>query len=128
MAAEFALLLDLGIIAIFGTLLAYFSRLIRQPIIVAYIIAGLIIGPIGLGLITDSVNIAILSELGIAFLLFTIGIETDVSKLLRIGKTIVIGAVLQVALTIFVAFEAMQFLGVGFVEAMYVALIVAFSS
>ena len=128
MAAEFALLLDLGIIAIFATLLAYFSRLIRQPIIVAYIIAGLIIGPIGLGLITDSVNIAILSELGIAFLLFTIGIETEVSKLLRIGKTIVIGAVLQVALTIFATFEAMQFFGVGFTEATYVALIVAFSS
>src|SRR3989338_7026341 len=128
MAAEFALLLDLWIIAIFATLLAYFSRLIRQPIIVAYIIAGLIIGPIGLGLITDSVNIAILSELGIAFLLFTIGIETEVSKLLRIGKTIVIGAVLQVALTIFATFEAMQFFGVGFTEATYVALIVAFSS
>ncbi len=128
MAAEFALLLDLGIIAIFATILAYVSRLIRQPIIVAYIIAGLIIGPIGFGLITDSVNIAILSELGIAFLLFTIGIETEVSKLLRIGKTIVIGAILQVALTIFATFAAMQFLGVGFVEAMYVALIVAFSS
>src|SRR3989338_6288796 len=116
MAAEFALLLDLGIIAIFATLLAYLSRLIRQPIIIAYIIAGLVIGPIGLGLITNSANIAILSELGIAFLLFTIGIETDVSKLLRVGKTVVIGGALQVLLTVFVAFGAMQFLGIGFAE------------
>lgn len=126
--AQFALLFDLGIIALFATILAYISRAVKQPIIVAYIIAGLIIGPIGLGLITDSANIAILSELGIAFLLFTIGIETEVSKLLRIGKTIVIGAVLQVALTVFATFTVMQFLGVGFTEAVYVALIVAFSS
>ena len=50
-------LFDIGLILVVSTLLAYTARLLRQPLLVAYVLAGIIIGPIGLGLIQSSEEI-----------------------------------------------------------------------
>ena len=71
---------DIGFIVIISTLFAYLARFLRQPLIPAYIIAGIILGPY-LGLITNTEIINNLSEIGIAFLLFIVGLEIDIKKL-----------------------------------------------
>jgi Kef-type K+ transport system membrane component KefB len=80
------LLHDIGICVIAATVLAFIARFLRQPLILAYIGAGLIIGPPGFKLIKDGESIAHISELGLAFLLFIVGLEIDLKHLIKSGK------------------------------------------
>lgn len=141
MAVEgLTLLLDLGIILLAATALNFVARLLNQPSLLAYIAAGIIVGPIGLGSlgltfagvpigVTTTEEILILSELGVAFLLFSIGIESNFSKLAELGKIAVIGSVVQVALTAMLVFLFNNFLGIlSFEQSVYLGLIMAFSS
>ncbi len=70
-------------------MLAHFSR---QPLILAYLIAGFLIGPFGMGLVKSQKSISIISELGLIFMLFMIGLEIDLKKIVRAGKVIVFAA------------------------------------
>ena len=65
---------DIGFILIIATILAFIAKFLKQPLIPAYILTGLIIGPF-FGLITNSDIITTMSEIGIAFLLFIVGLE-----------------------------------------------------
>jgi Kef-type K+ transport system membrane component KefB len=123
----FGLIIDLGIIVIFATVLAILGKLLKQPSIIMYIVAGLIIGPIGLNLITD-VSIPLISELGVAFLLFAIGIQTDFSKIKSFGKFVILGAITQVLVTAGIAIIGARILGMDALASIYLGLILAFSS
>tara|TARA_Y100000310_G_scaffold314887_1_gene364736 strand:- start:185 stop:1897 length:1713 start_codon:yes stop_codon:yes gene_type:complete len=122
------LLIDLGFMLIAAAFAGYFARFIRQPLIPSYIIAGLLLGPIGFGLISDIEVINHISEIGIMFLLFIVGMEMDLKKLKKVGWVTVITGIAQVTLT----FTAGYFIGLrlGFdpLNAIYAGLIVAFSS
>jgi Kef-type K+ transport system membrane component KefB len=123
------ILFDIGLVLIFAAAAAYFAKAIRQPLIPAYIIAGIILGPLGLSMIHDTEIIHVIAEIGIIFLLFIVGIEMDLNKLKSVGWTSVIVGSLQVVLT-FIAgyFIALQFLGFDSVNAVYAGLVLAFSS
>ena len=70
-------------------LLAHFSR---QPLILSYLIAGFFIGPFGMGWVKSQESISIISELGLIFMLFMIGLEIDLKKIVRAGKVILFAA------------------------------------
>src|SRR5438128_4279761 len=70
-------------------LLAHFSR---QPLILAYLVAGFIIGPFGMGWVKSQESISIISELGLIFMLFMIGLEIDLKKIIRAGPVILFAA------------------------------------
>jgi Kef-type K+ transport system membrane component KefB len=70
-------------------LLAHFSR---QPLILAYLIAGFFIGPFGMGWVKSQESIQIISELGLIFMLFMIGLEIDLKKIIRAGRVILFAA------------------------------------
>ena len=80
------ILYDIGLAIVAATALAYVARLLRQPLLLAYIGAGLLIGPPGLGLVHSEEAIAELSELGLAFLMFIVGLEIDLKKLVSSGR------------------------------------------
>ncbi|MBL7101048.1 MAG: cation:proton antiporter [Nanoarchaeota archaeon] len=122
------LFFSIGLIIILATFLGYLAKLIRQPLIPAYITAGVILGPLGLGLIHDEEAIKSLSEIGIAFLLFIVGLEIDLKKLKTVSLVSTFGGILQVALTFIFGFLIAVFLGFNQITAIYVGLIVAFSS
>ncbi len=138
--AGFGLLVDLGLILFFATLLNFIAKYFNQPSILAFIIAGILIGPFGLGSlgieingvelgITNNEQIAVLSELGIAFLLFYVGIDSNVSKIRELGKVAVVGTTLQVLITIAFVVIANALLGVlSFQQALYLGAIMSFSS
>ena len=71
---------DIGFIIMIATIGGFFARLIKQPLIPFYVIAGLFLGPI-FGLVANKEIILTLSEFGIAFLLFIVGLEIDFKKL-----------------------------------------------
>src|SRR5262249_62151188 len=70
-------------------LLAHFSR---QPLILAYLVAGFFIGPFGMGWVKSQESIAVISELGLIFMLFMIGLEIDLKKIVRAGPVILFAA------------------------------------
>ena len=119
---------DIGIIIIIATLLAYLARLLRQPLIPAYILAGLFIGPFGLGLIKDIEFVKTISEIGIAFLLFVVGLELDIKKLKNIGAIATFGTLIQVGFLTFVGYSIGITLGFTPLNSVYIGLLIAFSS
>ncbi len=125
---EIALLYDMGVIVLAATFLAIVAKLFRQPLIPAYIIAGILIGPHGLKLITNQDLVTTLSEIGIALLLFIVGMEMDFSKLKNVGLVSSLGTILQLGLTFLGGFMFSYALGFNFIESLYISIIVSFSS
>lgn len=105
----------------------------RLPSIAGFILAGLLIGPIGLGLIGDRGDIETIANLGLVFLLFLIGLEIDPRSLMASGRTLLITGLAQVPLSIavatafFTAAGAVHLVG-GEYGALYLGLACAFSS
>jgi Kef-type K+ transport system membrane component KefB len=120
--AELALLLMLA--AGLGTL----GLLLRQPLIVGFIAVGLIAGPSALDVVRSDEQIRLLSELGIALLLFLVGIKLDIKLLRSFGSVAVTSGLAQVVLTFAVGFLAGLALGLERVTNLYIALGLAFSS
>ena len=91
----FELMLVLGAAAVGG----YIVNRLRQPVLLGYLASGLVIGPLGLRLITDTENIQELAELGVAFLLFTLGVQFSLEELNRVRNVALQGSLLQIGLT-----------------------------
>ena len=74
------ILSEIGIMLIVASIFAFFLRMIKQPLIPAYIIAGVLVGPLVLGIVESQGLILSLSEIGVAFLIFSAGIEINLKK------------------------------------------------
>jgi len=119
---------DIAVMITIATIGAYLLGMLRQPLIPAYIITGLIIGPYGLGLVSNAENIRLFAEIGIAFLLFVVGLEIDFSRLKTTGLVSSAGGILLTLLSFVLGMAISLQLGFSMLEAVYVALVVAFSS
>jgi len=128
LVATIELLVGLSLIIVISTVFALIAKRFKQPLLVAFILVGILIGPVGFGVVTNHADIIVMSELGIAFMLFAIGIESDIHKLLQMRYMIVLGALLQVFITVAVLLGLFQWAGLGFIEAVYLGLMFAFSS
>src|SRR5712671_6328741 len=76
--------------------LGVFAQFLRQPVILAYLVGGFMLGPAGFGWIRSPESIATISELGLIFLLFMIGLEIDLKKIVSAGKVIAVTAAAQI--------------------------------
>lgn len=122
-----AIFFQIGVMIVLATVGAYIARMFKQPLIPAYILAGIILGP-GLHLIQNSEVIKSFEVTGIAFLLFIVGLELSFKHLRDVGKVGFIGGSIQVLLVFAIGFVLAHALGFVNIEAVYVGLIVAFSS
>jgi len=86
---------------------------LRLPTIVGFLLAGVIVGPDGLGLIRDVHEIETLAEIGVALLLFTIGVEFSLAEILPIRRVVVWAGVFQITLTTLVVFVISLFFRSG---------------
>jgi Kef-type K+ transport system membrane component KefB len=101
------LLANIGLVFIVATLAAFIAKLLKQPLILAYLVAGVVIGPeIGFAWVEDKEIIELISEIGLILLLFIIGLEIDLKKLVSSGRTLLVAGVSQFLLCVG--------LGVGF--------------
>lgn len=126
------LLSEIALCIVVAWILAVLARLLRQPLILAYLGAGLLVGPTGFGWIKAQESISTLSELGLIFLLFMIGLEIDLKKILSAGRAIIVTSVFQVIggclLGVAVFIVAGFALGNGHLDALYLAVAAALSS
>ncbi len=101
---------------------------VRVPTIAGFLIAGALVGPSGLGWISDTERIEHLAEIGVALLLFTIGLEFSLSKLRRIARAVLVGGGLQVGLTTAATVLLLLALGQTFERGLFFGFLVALSS
>ena len=120
--AEFALLLLISALA--G---AIFVRL-RQPVLIAYIVVGIAVGPAGLGLVAAHDQIDLLAQIGVAVLLFVVGLKLDLQHIRHIGPVALATGLGQLAFTIAIGFLILLALDRTLMEALYVAVALTFSS
>jgi CPA2 family monovalent cation:H+ antiporter-2 len=93
---EIPLLRDIVIIFSVSIVVLYLCHQIKIPVIVGFLLTGILIGPHGLGFVKSVHEVEVLAEIGIVLLLFTIGIEFSFQKLLQVKKAVLIGGSLQV--------------------------------
>jgi len=125
---HFLLIFEIGLMIILAGVFGFMFRLIKQPLIPAYILAGIILGPLSVGLIHNAETILVLSEIGVAFLLFFAGLEINIPKLKEVGKAAVIGGALQIALLFTTGYFVSIWMGLIGRAPIYIGLVVAFSS
>ena len=111
-----------------ASVLGFIGLLLRQPLIVSFIAVGLIVGPSALDLVRSGKQIELLSELGIAVLLFLVGIKLDVKLVRSLGKVALLTGLGQVAFTSILGFLIGLGLGLDPVTSLYVAVALTFSS
>ena len=83
---------DITLCILFAWVLGLLAHFSRQPLILAYLIAGFLIGPFGMGWVKSQDSINVISELGLIFMLFMIGLEIDLKKIIRAGPVILFAA------------------------------------
>src|SRR5271170_202468 len=93
---EHGLATDIAVCIIAAWVVAVASHALKQPLLLAYLVAGFAIGPHGFKWVTNAQDIQIISEIGLALLLFMIGLEIDLKKMLSAGRVITISAAVQI--------------------------------
>ena len=126
-ANDLQLLLNLGFIVITAATFAFVGKLIRMPTIVGYILAGIVLGPV-LHLVELDHSLELISELGIALLLFLVGLELSFAKVKDLGRVALILGGIQVLLTATGGMLVAHFMGFAPMEAIFLGGTVTFSS
>jgi CPA2 family monovalent cation:H+ antiporter-2 len=122
------LLSDLVIILGLSLAVILFLQRVRLPLVLVFLITGVVAGPHGLGLIRAVHEVEILAEVGVIVLLFSIGIEFSLKSLVRIWRTVILGGALQVLLTAATAFLLARAFGQTPREAVFMGMLVSLSS
>lgn len=119
---------ELSLVIVITACVSLFMKLIRQPLILGYILAGLLVGPSVLGLITSVETFEAFSEIGIALLLFIIGMGMNVSELKKLGKVVILTALASLITIGTVGFAASGLMGFTRTESIIIGLALFFSS
>jgi Kef-type K+ transport system membrane component KefB len=125
--AGIGFLQSLGIIAICAAVMVMAGRMLRMPAIAVYMVCGILIGPV-LGWVGVEQGLDLVSEMGIALLLFLVGLELSMRKVRDVGKVALIAGFMQVVLTAGLGFLLAKAMGFGLVQGLFLALALTFSS
>ena len=120
--------IELSIIIVATTLVAGLSKLLKQPIIIAYIITGLLMSPYGFNVVTAHETVGAFSQLGVSFLLFMVGLNLSPRIIKSVGKISVITGLGQIIFTFAVGFGIALLLSFTVIESVYIAIALTFSS
>ena len=128
LAANLPFLNEMVAIFVASVAIAYLCYRLRLVPIVGFLLAGVVIGPSGLGLVQNQELVDTLAEIGVILLLFTIGLEFSLERLSRIGRAIFVGGGVQVALSIAIVVGTLLAFSVDWKVGVYTGCLVALSS
>lgn len=128
-----SLLTDIGLGIIFAAAASHIARILRQPLILGYVLGGVLLGTnLGFGLVTNEASIELISEIGLILLLFIIGLEINLRELMGMGKAVFTLGFLQFALCVILGLAVFKLLGYslgsGNFDLLYLAVALALSS
>lgn len=121
---------DLSVVLIVAAMATILFRQLKQPVVLGYILAGVIIGPHTppFQLISNEYNIETLAELGVIFLMFTLGLEFSFRKLKKVGATASLAAILEIIVLVWAGYEIGGLFGWGTMDRVFLGAILAISS
>ncbi len=107
---------------------AFLAARLGQSVTIGYILAGIVIGPFTPGYDGDVAAVQSLADIGIVFLMFSIGVQLSFQELLRVGRVAILGGNLQVILTLALGYLVGLAIGMGTLEALFLGAVVSNSS
>ncbi len=119
---------ELAIIIGIATIIGLLVKALKQPLIIGYILTGLVAGPYFLNIISSIETIEIFSSIGIALLLFVVGLHLNPKIIKEVGKVSIIIGIGQVLVTFILGFLLSRFLGFQLLLSAYIAIALTFSS
>jgi CPA2 family monovalent cation:H+ antiporter-2 len=121
---------DMAVVMAVSAIVTIIFHLLRLPVVLGYIIAGIIIGPHTppFPLITNVQSIETLSELGVIFLLFGIGLEFSLTKLLKVGLVSIAAATLEILLMFWIGFSVGKSFSWSYMDSLFLGAILSISS
>lgn len=122
--------MDLAVIMFVAAIMMAITYKLKQPMVIGYLLAGMIIGPYTLpfSLVSSVETINLMAELGIIMLLFGVGLEFPIAKLRSIGRVSLIVALCEALGTLMIVFFTAQTLGFSFFDSMFLALALSITS
>ncbi|MEK6983710.1 MAG: cation:proton antiporter [Nanoarchaeota archaeon] len=121
-------LISLGILFFCAVIGGIIAARFKQPAVFGLLLIGAIIGPNSLNLVQDVGMIKIMADFGAILILFIIGLEFDISKLIKIGARSILIGLLKFAIVLFFGYETALLLGLGSKVALFIGVILSFSS
>jgi Kef-type K+ transport system membrane component KefB len=130
-----AVITNIALCMVTASALGLLMKVTKQPLLLGYILAGVLIGPVGLKFITDETEILTVAEIGLILLLFMIGLEIDLKKMLSAGKLVIVTGLVQFPICVGIGYGVFSALaaagipvGTGTYGTLYVALAIGISS
>lgn len=119
---------EISVLLIITALISVLVRFLKQPMIIGYILTGIVVGPYVLNLLHATSELEVFSKVGIVLLLFIVGLHLNPRVIKEVGKISMMAGIGQVVFTSIVGFMIAIFLGISKVAAIYVAIALTFSS
>jgi CPA2 family monovalent cation:H+ antiporter-2 len=119
---------DLAVVAVAATIGGVIARVLRLPTLVGYLLAGLAIGPHTPGIVGDIEQTQTIADLGVALLMFTLGIRFSLRQLLEMRQLALLGGITQVVTVLAVGAALGALLGLGWKEALVLGMVASISS
>lgn len=120
---------DIAIIVVAGLMGGIIAQQLRQPLILGYILAGIMVGPFTGGVTVSNIHdIELLAEIGVALLLFALGLEFSLKELKPVRHIALIGTPIQILLTIALGFGIGQLFGLEWLDSLWLGGLIALSS
>jgi len=120
--------IELSIIIGIVVLIAGVMKLLKQPLIIGYILAGIIVSPYFLNIVRSTETIAVFSQIGVALLLFIVGLSLSPKVIKEVGKVSLITGIGQIIFTSLIGFFISRLLGFSVIVSLYIAIALTFSS
>ncbi|MDQ5913692.1 MAG: hypothetical protein QG623_311, partial [Patescibacteria group bacterium] len=123
-----SLFTELSLVVVIGSIVAYIMHYYRQPLIIGHILTGVIVGPTLLNIIHDGSAFGVFGSIGVALLLFIIGLELNIRVFSKLGNVVFATTGVQVAAITLIGMLASSILGFGRMESFIIGLSLALSS
>jgi Kef-type K+ transport system membrane component KefB/Trk K+ transport system NAD-binding subunit len=120
--------IELGLIIIIATIFSSFARMLKQPLIVGYILTGIVVGPYVFNILESTEYIELFSKLGISILLFILGLGLKPMIIREVGRVSTLAGVGQIVITWILGFFLMRWMGFEMLASIYGSLALTFSS
>ena len=122
------ILIELGVIIGITVLIAFIMRLLKQPLIIGYILSGIIVGPYFLNIVSSPGTMSVFAHMGVALLLFIVGLNLNPKVIKDVGKVSLITGIGQVLFTSVIGFFICISLDFSLITSVYIAVALTFSS
>jgi len=125
---EYTIIRDVVIILGVAAPIVYILNKFKIPSLAGFLLAGILIGPYGFRFITELENVELLAEIGVILLLFAIGLEISLQRLIQMKRLLIIAGGLQVGLTILISALFFHLIGVPFQQSVFFGMLLSLSS